>query len=114
MMQFNLLGFTESTGFRVFAFEGINADRTRTGFTVRADLALTRRYGIRLQELPLLCRGLLERQVLGEELRMLTFTEADMSLFSSDRARTDALKKKSPRRAPTAQTAAAMAAPLGD
>jgi hypothetical protein len=113
MMQFNLLGFTESTGFRVFAFEGINADRTRTGFTVRADLALTRRYGIRLQELPLLCRGLLERQ-LGEEVRMLTFTEADMSLFASDRARSDALKKKSPRRAPTGQTAAAVAAPLGD
>ena len=111
MMQFTLLGFTESIGFRVFAFEGVTADRTRTSFTVRADLALTRRYGIRLQELPLLCRGLLERQIQGEELRLLTFTEAEMSLYASDCARTDALKKKSPRRPPGQAVAAAAAPP---
>jgi hypothetical protein len=114
MMQFTLLGFTESIGFRVFAFEGVNADRTRTSFTVRADLALTRRYSIRLQELPLLCRGLLERQAEGQELsadlRRLTFTEAEMSMYASDCARTEALRKKSPRRAPTAQVAVATAA----
>ena len=114
MMQFNLLGFTESTGFRVFAFEGVNADRSRTSFAVRADLALTRRYGIRLQELPLLCRGLLERQAEGQELSvklsMLTFTEAEMSLFASDRARAEALKKKAPRRPPTGQVDVAAAA----
>jgi hypothetical protein len=72
-MQFVLVGFTQDAGFRVFAFEGIGEDRMRTKFTVRADLALIRGYEIRVQELPLLCRGLLERvtqitsEVTGEE-----------------------------------------------
>lgn len=48
-MQFILTGFSEITGCRVFAFDGIAEDRTRGSFTVKADLALTRRYGIRLR-----------------------------------------------------------------
>lgn len=57
-MQYILSGFTQDMGFRVFRFEGVAVDRprTRTVFTVRADLALIRRYGIQIQELPLLCR----------------------------------------------------------
>jgi hypothetical protein len=35
---------------------------TRTHFVVRADLELMRKYEIRVQELPLLCRRLLERR----------------------------------------------------
>lgn len=77
-MQFILTGFTQDLGFRVFAFEGIGEDRTRTVFVVRTDLALTRRYGIRLQELPLLCRGLLERRDESEQERTFTFSEAEM------------------------------------
>lgn len=42
-MQFVLTGFIPDTGFRVFAFDGIAEDRSRTGFTVRTDLALIRR-----------------------------------------------------------------------
>ena len=61
-MQFILTGFTQETGFRVFAFEGVVVGQIRTVFTVRADLALSRRYGIAMQELPLLCRSLLDRQ----------------------------------------------------
>ena len=59
-MQYILTGFTHDMGFRVFAFEGIGEDRVRTEYKVRADLALIHRYGIRVQELPLLCRGILE------------------------------------------------------
>ena len=61
-MQFVLVGFSSDLGFRVFSFEGIAEDRTRTRFAVRTDLALIRNYGIRVQELPILCRGLLERR----------------------------------------------------
>jgi hypothetical protein len=74
-MRFILIGFMQDLGFRVFAFEGIGEDKIRTEFLVKADLNLTRRYGITLQELPLMCRGLLERRNEGEEERMLTFTE---------------------------------------
>jgi hypothetical protein len=94
-MQFILVGFNQETDFRTFAFQGIAADRTRTEFTVRADLALSRKYGIRVQELPLLCRRLLERDDRGEEKHTLTFTEEDMRLHANiETARVAANPKK--------------------
>src|SRR5271163_2117001 len=90
-MQFVLTGFTQEMGFRVFAFEGIGADRTRTKCTVKAELALIRTYGIRIQELPLLCRGLLDRREEGGEsqsltFNALTFTEDEMRVCANERA----------------------------
>ncbi len=107
-MQFILTGFTPDTGFRVFAFQGIHADKTRTTFTVRADLDLIRKYGIRVQELPLLCRGLLERRDEGATVRALSFTEEEMRLHANGIAadREAAQKKKSARRAPPRQSGA--------
>jgi hypothetical protein len=100
-MQFILTGFTPDTGFRVFAFEGIAADRTRTEFTVRTDLSLIRRYGIRVQELPLLCRGLLERRDEGQQERTLTFTEEEMRAHAkSCAAERDAAQRRKSRRSP--------------
>lgn len=106
-MQFILTGFTHNTGFRVFAFQGIAGDRTRTPFTVRTDLALIRRYGIRIQELPLLCRRLLEQRDEGEQERTMTFTEEGMRLHADNcAAERDAAKKRKPARRPppTSQT----------
>ncbi len=102
-MQFVLTGFTPDKNFRVFAFEGIEADRTRTEFTVRTDLSLILRYGIGLQELPVLCRGLLERCVEGDPQRTLTFTEAEMSIYADRRAsdRAEVQRKKALRRPST-------------
>ena len=93
-MQFILTGFTQDTGFRVFAFEGIAGDQTRTAFTVRTDLALLRRYGIRVQELPLLCRGLLEQRDDGEQERTMTFTEEGMRLRGQQRSGTRWAQKR--------------------
>ena len=93
-MQFSLIGFRQDTGFRVFTFEGTAADHTRTAYTVRADLALTRKHGIRVQELPLLCRGLLERAGEGEQKYTATFTEEEMRLHAAVR-NLAVLKKKS-------------------
>lgn len=99
-VQFIITGFTPDMGFRVFAFQRIEADRTRTEFTVRTDLSLIRRYGIRMQELPLLCRELLERRDEGEQERTLTFTEEEMRVHAEDRAveRAAAQRRKSMRR----------------
>ncbi len=104
-MQFILTGFTQNTGFRVFAFERIGADRTRTPFTVGTDLELIRKYGIRVQELPLLCRGLLERHDETEQERTWIFTEDEMRLYASNCAaeREAAQKKKWLRKAAMAQ-----------
>jgi len=109
-MQFVLTGFTQDNGFRVFAFERLGEDRVRSKFTVRADLALIRRYGIRIQELPLMCRAILERREEGEENRALTFTEDEMCRHAKDSvAARDAAaqKRKPPRRPPNANLGAA-------
>jgi hypothetical protein len=114
MMQFILTGFTQDREFRVFAFEGIAADRVRTPFTVRADLALSRTYGIRLQELPLMCRAILEHREEGEEQSSLTFTEEAMRLHASNAIAARALaaqKKKAPRRPASETTGAAWRSP---
>ena len=110
-MHFILTGFTQDTGFRVFAFEGVAVGPIRTVFTVRADLALSRRYGIAMQELPLLCRSLLDRQDENGESQVvdkfaldnhaLTFSEEEMRACADKRAADKALaalKRKTPRR----------------
>lgn len=113
MMQYTLTGFTQAMGFRIFAYQGTGADRVRIAFTVRADLALSRKYGIRIQDLPLMCMGILERSNHADEAadtgltgarRALTFTEAQMSSYETEcvAARdAAALKRKSPRRQPS-------------
>jgi hypothetical protein len=100
-MQFILTGFTQDLAFRVFAFERMGLDRIRTKCVVRADLALVRRYGIQVQELPLLCRNLLEKDD-SPEAHTLTFTEDDMCLYAKDRtaARELAASKRKPPRKP--------------
>jgi hypothetical protein len=101
-MQYLFTGFTHDMGFRVFAFECIGDDRVRTAFQVRADLGLIRRYGIRMQELPLLCRGILEHRNEDEEQRTFTYTEADMRLNADLCAsQASAKKRKLPRKPPS-------------
>jgi hypothetical protein len=93
-MLFTLTGFTQELGFRVFAFEAVAADRSRSDVTVRIDLALSRSYGIRLQELPLLCRALLERGGETVTSSVLTFSESEMSALAQQRAVRDAANHK--------------------
>jgi hypothetical protein len=99
-MQFVLTGFRHDAGSRVFAFEGIAADRTRVACSVSADLALSRRHGIRVQELPLMCMRLLELEEAGEGKRHLAFNEEDMRQYMDNcvAEREAARKKRVPRR----------------
>lgn len=96
-MQFSLAGFTQVDGSRVFAFEGLAGDRTRHSFTVKANLALARQYRIPLQDLPLLCRALLDACEPGGPTQAFTYTEAQMQLHA-DHAAT--LKQAARRRMP--------------
>lgn len=108
-MHFVLTGFTPDNGFRVFNFEGILEDRSRVRFTVRADLGLAQRYGILIQDLPLLCRVLLEQRDESDSARALIFSEEKMRTDANDRAaeRETAKMKKAARRpfAPNPRTA---------
>lgn len=113
-MHFTSTGFTQDAGCRVFAYEGIGDDKVRIRFTVRADLAMSRKYGIRLQELPLMCLEILERTVkedeaAGTQQRALTFTEEAMNRYAEEcvLARNAAsLKRASVRRQPAKADAA--------
>lgn len=100
-MQFNLMGFDQDAGVRLYAFRGI-APGTCTNFTVAVDLALLPSYGIQIQELPLLCRELLQRQVEGQEERALTLSEKEMRTYADARAatRAAAAQRKKPMRRP--------------
>lgn len=112
--RFVFTGFRQVSEFRVFAFEGVTGDLTRTAFTVRADLALTRRYGIHLQELPLLCKALLEQSLEGGSKREFTYTEADMGQYAKSEAerKVAGQKRHVPRRPPPQNLGTAWRAPI--
>ena len=110
IMQFILTGFTQDMAFRVFAFERMGLDRIRTKYAVKADLALIRRYGIQVQELPLLCRNLLVRNDGAEERdHTLTFTEDDMCLHAKGcaAAKDAAAQRRKPSRRPHSENVGA-------
>lgn len=105
-LQYMLKGFTQTVDARVFEFEGVAADRSRRSYTVSADLAASRRYGIRIQDLPLLCRSVLDAQEPGDSLpeegttHAFIYTEEEMSLHASRVTAREAAQKKRPPRRP--------------
>lgn len=99
-MQFILTGFTHDSGFRVFSFERAETGQPRSAHIVRVDLALIRRYEIHVQELPLLCRSLLERMS-APAGPVTTFSEDQMRQHADGRdtaRRAAADKRKAPKR----------------
>ena len=80
-LHFLLSGFTQTAGIRIYAFEG-RVDAQRIDYTVEVDLALIGSYGIRIQDLPLLCRELLQQEAERRELSVLVFTEQNMRIHA--------------------------------
>ncbi|MBI4908242.1 MAG: hypothetical protein HY820_31740 [Acidobacteria bacterium] len=107
--QFVLTGFRTEGVYRVFGFRGIAADRSESMYAVRTDLALAHKHGIRLQELPLLCRGVLERMAVGEERVAFTYTEEEMHQRATHLAEVKeaADQKKKPPKRPAGNNAGA-------
>jgi len=113
-MQFVLTGFTQDLGCRVFAFDGVAPNQNRMAFTVRADLALVRKYGIPIQDLPLLCRGVLEQRDESSDAQTFIFAEEEMRSCAAARAAAKqeaARKRKPPRRHSTENLGAAWRGP---
>jgi hypothetical protein len=104
-MAYILTGFTQDMGFRVFAFSRVELAAQRTEHTVRADLSLTRKYGIQMQDLPLLCRSILERGDEAGNAATLTFTEEAMRACANERsaAKAAAASKRRPPRRPSGE-----------
>jgi len=96
-MNFILLGFSQDKNVRNFRFEAIADDRSRRSIVVAADLPVARRYSIPTQELPLICRRLLETTPQGDASASMVLTEADMRRYAGERQAVidmNALKRK--------------------
>jgi hypothetical protein len=92
-MNFTFTGFFQDGIYRVFSYETLPKEQGRHKFWVRADMGLARRNKIQVQELPLLCRAVLEDRgdVNGE--RTLTYTSAEMTIHATARATADEKRK---------------------
>ena len=84
--EFVLSRFHQEDGIRYYIFQRPDDDGASIEFTVDADVTLLRKYGIVLQELPLLCRHLLEKQDAGSPSRAVTFSEDLMKEQADHRA----------------------------
>ena len=87
---------------RRFAFQRVATDHSRTEFTVSADMGLLVKHKIPLQELPLLCRALLEDQNDSGPAKAVTFTEVEMLGYVQRRsaAKEEADRKRAQHRSP--------------
>jgi len=107
--QFILNGFTQSAGIRIYAFECL-ADGRRLNYTVAVNLALIPTYGIRIQDLPLLCRELLLQRTEPDEESAMVFAEPQMRSHAEKIAilrEETAQRKKAPRQPANATPGAA-------
>jgi hypothetical protein len=105
-MLFVLMGFDQEAGVRQYAFQRV-VNGARTDFTVGVDMALIPGSGIGIQDLPLLCREILEHAAEGEGLRALTLTATDLRVYADHcaTAREAAAQKRKARKPPPAETA---------
>jgi hypothetical protein len=81
-MHFVLTGFRQLDHARLYYFEAIEKEQRRKQVSVSADIDLARRYGISLQELPLLCRRLLEG---NQNAASISFAEPEMLRWAADK-----------------------------
>jgi len=101
-MEFVLTGFRQEANMRRFAFQRVATDHSRTEFTVSADMALIVKHKIPLQELPLLCRALLEDRNDTGPAKAVIFTENEMLGYVQRRsaAKDEADRKRAQHRSP--------------
>lgn len=84
--RFVITGFEDHQGFRAFLFDEITPTHKRIPRLVRVDLELARRHGIRIQELPLICSDLLDRQPAADLAQPICFPEQAMIDFAAQQS----------------------------
>jgi hypothetical protein len=111
--QFLLTGFTQNAGIRKYSFDG-RVETRKVGYTVDVELALLPVYGIRIQDLPLMCRELLQQRPQPDEVTAHVFTEQRMRSHAEKitLAREEAERKKKSKRAESEAAQSSYQAPL--
>ena len=109
-VEFVLTGFSQENNIRRYTFQALPTGNhkpvpgsTKKEWTVSADLSLMRKHKIPLQELPLLCKRVVEAQAEQTKEEALTFSERDMLGYASNRSAAElaAEVKKRARRMPS-------------
>ncbi len=79
-MKYLYMGFRhETTGVRLYSFEGVGSLGIRKGFLVTAEVSLLAQHHIQMQEAPMLCLRLLENSAEADpQPECLVLTEANM------------------------------------
>jgi hypothetical protein len=78
-MTFSFVRFNQAGNTRMYAFDGVEDKGRPTRFTVEVNMDLVRTYSISLQELPLVCRRLLDTVSQAQTLTLAeTLTEERM------------------------------------
>jgi hypothetical protein len=110
-MEFVFSGFRDVRTIREFSFERVADDRSRSKVTVDADMSLARKYKILMQDLPLLCRRLLDSLEDNGFSERVTFSEQHMTALVN--AAREAAERKPARRhrPPSAATGQAWRGP---
>ena len=104
-MIYAFTGFSQEGTYRVFSFELLPRSPGRGAFQVRADIADARRYRIPLQELPILCRGVLENRHETDTSHQATYSAADMLAHANARETAEENRKARRRFVPRRTTA---------
>lgn len=78
-VEYIFKGFRDDNDIRRFTFECVREDRSATQITVDADMSLARKHEILMQELPLLCRTVIEKAPDTGEPQSLTLNETHMA-----------------------------------
>lgn len=102
-LDYVFTGFRQEKDVRVYAFECVQADRSRSRVSVGADMQLLRKYKIAVQELPLLCRRFLEERTGDVSEAAIVFSEEQMQAYVNRRsaALAEAALKRKPYRKPS-------------
>lgn len=77
-MDYVLMDFQQRANVRHYSFRGTTEDNQRFDFVVNVDLDIVLKHRIPIQEIPLLCRRLLEQEPVSAQSRKLTFSEEHM------------------------------------
>jgi hypothetical protein len=106
-MKFAFKGFAQDGAYRVFSFEALPRTPELGTFWVRADLSLARKHKISVQELPLLCRAVLENRATESGEHTVVYTDAEMIVHADAR---DLVNEKRKARRPLFKAEATSAA----
>jgi hypothetical protein len=118
VLEVTFTGFHQTQNVRRYQFQVVDLQRRRLDFSIDADLDLMRRYNLSIQEMPLLCRRLLETQLTGQESFEATaqiFGETEMRQLADHRnAAKQALEqRRRPHRPPPPKRGPAPIIPRG-